>query len=183
MEAAKHDATHFSVELHSQGANAIVAVPENFRGSVTGKMKMSPTFTQRSSLIVQDEEDPNKTRYSVAPPAREDSQTETGDPVKHSAVSHTTDSKAQGPASAGKPYLCTLEEYALEFSDAVEKEGDLMVRYQHSFWPVRVAVYIKRLFTYGSTGERVAFIAALIGILIMLSPFLVILYAIRALRD
>lgn len=176
-QADRNHITHFNLELHSQGANAIIAIPDTFYGSVLGPFSMSPAFTQRASLIVQDEQDQNKTRYSVAPPvgtevAANDLSTGT---AAHSSAAHIVDEKRRG-ASAGKPYLCTLEEYAVEFSDGVDREGDLMVRYEHSLWPVRAAVYVKRLFTYGSKGEKVAFIVSMIGISFCLLPFLLIFW-------
>jgi hypothetical protein len=101
---------------------------------------------------------------------------ESGETPAHSSVTHVVDPKRRAAISAGKPYLCTLEEYAVEFSDGVDREGDLMVRYEHSFWPVRAGVYVKRLFTYGSKGEKIAFIVSLVGISFCALPFLLIFW-------
>ena len=149
-------------------------MPESFSGLCSGKLKLSHLLAQRSTVLVADESDRNKTRYSVAPvplagpvisvPAAASAKDATGEPTElpYSSISclpegSTPNGSAHWPCR-DELLVITEQEYLEQYEQMVQVEGEDATRYEDRNWLVKFAFFQRRVWKYGTKGDRVAFI-------------------------
>lgn len=190
-ENGREPPTQFSLEAFSQGGNCFIVVPESFSGLCSGRIKLSPLLAHRSTVLVSDESDRNKTRYSVAPLAR----STVSAPSTASAAKEAAGDQAELPYSSiscvpdgalpnGHAHwpcrndllVTTEQEYMEQYDQMVQVEGEEATRYEDGNWLLKFAFFQRRVWKYGTKGDRVAFTIVGIAFLFIALIFATALY-------
>ena len=165
-------------------------MPESFSGLCSGKLKLSPLLAHRSTVLVSDESDRNKTRYSIAPladstisaPAAASAKEAAGDPAElpYSSISCLPDG-ALPSSTAHWPcrndlLVITEQEYLEQYEQMVQVEGEEATRYEEGNWLLKFAFFQRRVWKYGTKGDRFAFIIIGTTFLCIALIFLTALY-------